>query len=132
MLILDTNAYSAFRRGHPGMVSRVGEAEGLGLSVVVLGELLSGFRSGNKFESNILALDLFLSKPQVLVLPVGTVTADWYSKILVILKRKGRPIPTNDIWIAAQAMETGAELISFDKHYGEIAGLKWVRPDQDG
>lgn len=47
---------------------------------------------------------------------------------MVQLRRKGRPIPTNDIWIAAQALQTGADLISFDAHFGEIDGVAWVEP----
>lgn len=54
-------------------------------------------------------------------------TADRYARVAVQLRRKGRPIPTNDIWIAAHAMETGADLVSLDEHFAEVDGLAWVR-----
>ena len=63
------------------------------------------------------------------LLQVTLNTADRYSRIAEQLRRKGRPIPVSDIWIAAHAMETGADLISFDHHFREIDGLAWVRPD---
>ena len=61
---------------------------------------------------------------------VTLVTSDRYSRIALSLRRKGRPIPTNDIWIAAHAMETGAELISFDEHFDQVDGLAWVHPSE--
>lgn len=61
--------------------------------------------------------------------PVTRTTADRYARIALALKRKGRPIPTNDIWIAAHAMETGADLVSYDEHFAAVDGLVWVRPE---
>jgi len=59
---------------------------------------------------------------------VTFVTAERFGRIAAALREKGRGIPTNDIWIAAHAMETGADLVSFDTHFGEIDGLVWVDP----
>ena len=53
-------------------------------------------------------------------------TADRYSRIAVGLRAKGRPIPSNDIWIAAHTMETGADLVSCDRHFEQIDGLAWI------
>jgi len=53
-------------------------------------------------------------------------TADWFGRISTELRRKGRPIQTNDFWIAAHAMEAGADLVSSDPHFGHIHGLPWV------
>ena len=58
---------------------------------------------------------------------VGPVTADRYSRVMTALKAKGRPIPTNDVWIAAHAMETGADLVSADGHFEHVDGIVWVR-----
>ena len=69
---------------------------------------------GNQYERNLRELQAFLDNPYVAFVPVSLVTADRYSRVAASLRAKGRPIPTNDIWIAAQAMETGAELVSFD------------------
>ena len=53
-------------------------------------------------------------------------TADRYSRIMASLREKGRPIPTNDVWIAAHAMETGADLVSADGHFGHVDQVVWV------
>ncbi len=98
------------------------------MSAVVAGELLYGFRNGARFEQNLEKLDDFLAQPAVELLPVTWVTADLFGRIAAALRRKGRPIPTNDIWIAAHAMEAGAELVSSDAHFGDIDGLAWARP----
>lgn len=96
------------------------------LSSVVVGELLFGFRNGSRYEENAQALKSFIEDPNVRLLPVTWDTADWFGRISAELRKKGRPIPTNDIWIAAHALEAGADLISSDPHFGNIDGLPWV------
>jgi len=126
--LLDTSAYSAWKRGYAPVVSLIRECERLYLSSVVVGELLYGFRSGSRLERNRRELEAFLADPAVELLEVGRTTADRYSRIAAGLRSKGRPIPTNDIWIAAHSMEVGAELVSLDEHFSEVDGLVWVRP----
>ncbi len=53
-------------------------------------------------------------------------TADRFGRISAALRRKGRSIPTNDVWIAAHTLESGAELLSFDDHFAAIDGLVWT------
>jgi len=125
-VLLDTNAYSAMRRGHPFVLDRVQRAETLCMSSVVVGEILFGFRAGSRAQRNISVLEAFLASPGVRFLPVTLTTADRYSRIAVALRRKGTPIPTNDIWIAAHALETGGDLLSADQHFRHIDGLAWV------
>ena len=127
-ILLDTSAYSALKRGDPAVAQLVRGAERIDFSVVVLGELLFGFRRGARFRRNEEELRQFLRNPYVELLPVGPVTADRFGRIAAGLREKGRPIPTNDVWIAAHAMETGAELVSFDRHFEEVDGLVWTRP----
>ena len=93
---------------------------------VVAGELLYGFRVGSRFEENAARLEAFLAAPAVDLLPVTLTTADRFGRIAAVLRQKGAPIPTNDNWIAAQAMEVGAELLSSDSHFGKVAGLAWL------
>lgn len=125
-VLLDTNGYSALMRGIDTVVERVTHAEEVLLSTVVAGELMFGFRQGTRPRKNFAELDAFLANPHVTVVPVSLTTADRFGRIAAALRAKGRPIPTNDIWIAAHAMETGADLLSFDTHFGEIDGLAWV------
>lgn len=125
--LLDTNAYSALRRGNEVVAEHVRGSEEVLLSIVVVGELLYGFRNGSRYEVNVRALQAFLEDPNVRLLPVTWDTADIFGRISTALRRKGRPIPTNDIWIAAQAMEAGADLLSSDPHFAEVeGGLSWL------
>lgn len=124
-VLLDTDAYSALRRGHPDTAGVVRGSEEILLSTVVAGELLYGFRSRNRYETNRQGLDEFIASPFVTVVPVTMATADRFGRIAASLKARGKPIPTNDMWIAAQAMETGAELLSFDRRYQWVDGLAW-------
>ena len=71
-------------------------------------------------------LDQFLEHEAVELVPIGKITSDRYSRIAAKLKQQGTPIPTNDIWIAAQAMEQGAELITSDQHFKKISGLVYT------
>lgn len=125
-LLLDTNAYSALMRGHAEVADRVRAAEHLVLSTVAAGELLYGFYNGTRFEENSERLAAFLDTPYVSLVPVTFTTADRFGRISTALRRKGKLIPTNDIWIAAHAMETGADLLSADAHFGEVDGLAWI------
>jgi len=94
----------------------------------VAGELLSGFRNGQRLAQNLKELQEFLDSPIVELVPVALATAHRYSRIAAQLRRSGTPIPTKDIWIAAHAMETGADLVSFDQHFGRVEGLIWIDP----
>ena len=58
---------------------------------------------------------------------MGRDTAERYGVISAALRAKGRPIPANDVWIAAHAMETGADLVSADAHFEHVDGLAWTR-----
>ncbi|MDY6988792.1 MAG: type II toxin-antitoxin system VapC family toxin [Thermodesulfobacteriota bacterium] len=122
-LLLDTSAYVGFKRNVAKVVDTIVRAESILFSPVVLGELIFGFRNGTRFEENMQELDDFLQHDVVRLVKIGEITSDRYSRIAVQLKGKGAPIPTNDIWIAAQTMEQGAELITSDRHFEKIDGL---------
>jgi tRNA(fMet)-specific endonuclease VapC len=122
-LILDTNAYVGFKLGYSKLVEYFIQANLILISPVVLGELMFGFRNGSRFDKNMDELNQFLSHPAVEIISLSEITADRYSRIAAQLKKQGTPIPSNDIWIAAQTMETGAELITMDHHFEKINGL---------
>jgi tRNA(fMet)-specific endonuclease VapC len=124
-LLLDTSAYSGFRKGVPSVVEKISGCDSVLISPVMLGELMYGFRKGAKFEQNMRLLRRFLEHEAVEVAPLGAVTADRYSRIVMQLKKDGSPIPINDVWIAAQAMEHGAELLTSDHHFEQVAGLAY-------
>jgi len=125
-IMIDTNVYAAFKRNVPAAVQLFRASEVLGVSVVVLGELLAGFRSGTRQKHNRRELDEFLNSPRVHVFPMDDETAECYARVFQELKEKGRPIPTNDMWIAASAMRNGLVLFSHDGHFRSIHGLSAV------
>ena len=126
-IILDTSAYVGFKRNVDEIVDCIVSAELVLFSPIVLGELMFGFRNGTRFKKNMDDLSSFLQQGVVELALIGDITSDRYSRIAEQLKRKGTPIPTNDIWIAAQTMEHGAELITTDQHFEKINGLVYTR-----
>ena len=123
-LLLDTNAYTAFMLGAAEVVEVVAHAERLFVNSIVLGELLAGFAAGTREPRSRAELARFLDSPRVEVLPVTGQTADSYALVYAGLRRKGKPIPTNDLWIAASALEHGAALLTRDAHFSQIDGLR--------
>jgi tRNA(fMet)-specific endonuclease VapC len=126
-LLLDTNAVSALLRGDAAVAQLVRRAEHLLMSAVVVGELEFGFRNGTRYEENRARLDALLDNPYVELLPVTRTTADRFGRIAAALRRAGTPIPSNDIWVAAHAVESGAEILSADGHFSQVEGLVWRR-----
>lgn len=119
-VMLDTSAYSAFMVGHPEVKLALQQADEIYLNPVILGELLVGFMRGKRRKKNEKELRTFLSSPRVNVVDVNEDTAERYAVILNSLWKAGTPIPTNDIWIAASAMQHGLRLLTKDAHYQRV------------
>ena len=126
-VLLDSNAYLQLMLGREQVSRIVRGTEEMLLPAVVLGELLYGFRHGSRYDGNTRDMRAFLDNPYVSLVPVGATTADRYSKIAASLHAKGRRIPTNDVWIAAHAMETGADPVSAAPHFEHVDGIAWIR-----
>lgn len=122
-ILIDTNAYAAFKRGDPDAVAVLRRAPEIGLCPTVLGELLAGFAGGSQAARNRRELAEFVLTPRVRQLSVDAETAEHYAAIFAVLRRKGRPVPTNDLWIAAVAMQHGYALFSLDAHFTEMENL---------
>jgi len=122
-IVLDTSAYCSAMRGDPSIVAALRRAEEILLPAIVVGELLAGFRMGAKEEKNKEQLLVFLQTERVSVLDITAETADFYAFIVNMLKTSGKPIPTNDIWIAACALEHGSRLLTLDNHFRNVDGL---------
>ena len=120
-LCLDTSAYSNFQRGYPDVVEHIDRAEWIGVPSVVLGELWVGFFLGGQADRNARELAEFLDHPVVEVLGSDGDVARIYGEIVVDLRKKGTPLPTNDVWIAAAAARADATVLTFDAHFREIA-----------
>jgi len=122
-IIIDTNIYAAFKRNVQDVVKVFRRVDYIGINTVVLGELYSGFKGGAKENLNKQELEQFLDKPRVDVIPIDENTAEFYAQVYWNLKRNGTPIPTNDMWIAASALQHGLALFSLDGHFKEVDGL---------
>ncbi|MCH8043623.1 MAG: type II toxin-antitoxin system VapC family toxin [Planctomycetes bacterium] len=122
-LLLDTNAYVAFKRGDSEAVEILQQAPAIYLNAVVLGELLAGFAAGNRTDFNRAQLQEFLDLSKVSVLQVDRDTATVYGEVFASLRLAGTPIPTNDMWIAASAIQSDLALFSFDSHFRAVSGL---------
>ncbi len=120
-ICLDTNTYTAFFRGDTRAVELVLSAGWVCLPVTVVGELRAGFLGGTRHEANELALRQFMDSPQVRVVGISAPTTIHYARIAHALRQSGTPIPMNDVWIAASAMEFAIPLFSLDKHFALVA-----------
>ena len=129
-LVLDTNAYTAYMRGAAEVKAKVRAAQRVVLPAATVAELLYGFRHGTRYEKNRAQLDEFLASPFVEFHPASFKTAECFGLISAELRRAGTPIPVNDVWIAAQAMESDAVLLTGDGHFKRITGLSVIRIEQ--
>ncbi|GGA56256.1 type II toxin-antitoxin system VapC family toxin [Okeania sp. KiyG1] len=122
-ILLDTNAYTAFKRNVSDAVEVINNTPLIGLNSVILGELLGGFAVGTKEAINRDELKLFLSIEKVKVFVIDNDTAEYYAMVYRSLRTKGNPIPTNDMWIASTALQHNLSLFSYDKHFQAVNGL---------
>lgn len=122
-ILVDTNAYAAFKSNDPVALEVMRSSEYIGVNTVVLGELYSGFKGGSRENRNRKELAQFLDSPRVETVMIDEETAEFYAKIYWDLKRKGKPVPSNDMWVAASAMRHGLALFTFDDHFENIDGL---------
>lgn len=130
-IALDTNAYVAFKRGEENIVAVIQRCPDLLICATVFGELLAGFAAGTREAKNREELSFFMQSPRVREVACGSITADNYALIYAALRRKGKPIPTNDLWIDASALEHGAGLLTLDAHFSEVDGLRQGRAMAD-
>lgn len=129
VVLLDTNAYSALLAADANVRKAIEAADEVLLCTTVLGELEAGFRGGDRYEANRAILEKFLAQPSVRFISQTRATTRIYGALINGLKKRGTPIPVNDVWIAASAVETQATLITFDKHFEKIPEVtRWAVP----
>lgn len=121
-MILDTNALSAFVDGDAGVGAALRAEARAAVPVIVLGEFRYGIAQSRHrstyeawLDSNLIHFD---------ILSVTEETATTYAALRVGLKRSGRPIPANDAWIAALALQHGVPVLSRDEHFDMVPGLE--------
>jgi tRNA(fMet)-specific endonuclease VapC len=124
-ILLDSSVVIPHLRGHLDLAAQVASNEPLFLPLTALGELYKGAFKSNQPQKNRLLLETFLQT--VALLHPDTATAVHYAQISVDLERKGTPIPENDIWIAAVALECAMPLATRDAHFNHVTGLQLLR-----
>ena len=123
-LVLDTSAYSHLRAGDKRVVDFLAAAETIVVPVIVLGELEAAFRRGSRLRENLQILSEFLSEPGVQLMPVDADVAVRYGELFAQLRTAGTPLPTNDVWIAACTSTSGGHLLTFDRDFDSVPGLR--------
>jgi tRNA(fMet)-specific endonuclease VapC len=122
-IVVDTNRYRDFCMGVLEAVERLRKATHIMVPFVTLAELRAGFLAGTDAGSNARVLAAFLIRPRVHVLWPDEDTTHHYARIWIQLRRQGTPIPTNDLWIAALAVQHNLALYSRDMHFDAIGQL---------
>jgi tRNA(fMet)-specific endonuclease VapC len=120
---LDTNRLSDLFRGDVSLADWLGNCHEVWIPLIVLAEIKAGFYGGSRQHRNEGLLQKFLAKATVGVLLPTRVTAEHYARLFVQLKSAGTPVPDNDLWIAALALEHELLLITRDRHFELIPQL---------
>ncbi len=121
-LILDTNAVSAIAQGEPGAARHFAHAAQVAIPVIVLGEYRFGIGQSRHQQEYEHWLGEMVSVTWVL--PIDEETATRYAELRIELKRAGTPIPSNDAWIAALCRQHALPILSRDRHFDSIRGVK--------
>ena len=119
-ILIDSNRFIDFCAGDEGVISTFERAALLVVPFVVLAEIRVGAQIARRGENQVRTLNELLNQPGVRTVHSTDGTAHHYAAIFAQLRRKGSPIPTNDIWIAALAIEHNLMLYSRDAHFDQI------------
>jgi predicted nucleic acid-binding protein len=123
-VILDTNAISAWADGQDRVIKLLPVSQTVALPVVCIGEYLWGLR--NSRSRGLLEEWLSDAINASVVLDITLRTTAAYAEVRAIAQAKGRPIPANDAWIAALALEHGMPVVSRDRHFDYIDGVERI------
>ncbi len=126
-ILLDTNAYSRYLT-HSEWKWQIQHADRIFLPLFGIAELKTGFLKGTRISENERILQQFCSSPRVSILFPDTLTASCYAEIYNQLRLQGTPIPINDVWIAALALQHGLNLCTSDSHFDHIPQLLRALP----
>ena len=122
-ILIDSSAYIKFMRGDADAKLVLDAAASPAMNTIILGELLSGAAASARVQQNRNDLARFLASSAVNIYPIDPDTAEQYAKLFAQLRAAGTPLPTNDIWIAATALQHGLAVFTFDAHFSSIGGL---------
>ena len=121
-IALDTSVAIQLLNGNEAVVEKVSQLSNVLLPLPVVGELLFGAENSGRPLKNLARYLQFIEV--CTVVPMSRETALCYSQVRLSLKRKGKPIPENDVWIGAQSLENQWTLVTRDKHFEHIDGIQ--------
>ena len=121
-MILDTNALLAYLDRAPGAVEIVSQVRELAIPVIVAGEFAFGIAQSRHRDAYERSLQRMLDR--CTILDIGLETARYYAAIRLELKAAGKPIPSNDVWIAALSRQHSMPVMSRDSHFDFVGGLR--------
>jgi len=122
--LLDTSVIIELFAGDRNVIEQLEKSESIFIPSIAIGELHYGARNSTRVKNNLDQIDQLVNTG--VVIPCNEVTGYWYGIVKDKLRRKGHPIPENDIWIAALAIQYGLSLATRDKHFLIIENLKVV------
>jgi tRNA(fMet)-specific endonuclease VapC len=122
-VLIDTNIYIEFLRGDENINNILSSADFIAFSVISIGEILAGFKIWSDEKKYLNEFDEFLYSPRLIIYDIDSETSEFYAKTYNELRIAGNPIPTNDMWIAALALQHGIKLLTNDRHFTKVAGL---------
>jgi predicted nucleic acid-binding protein len=125
-IAIDSNRYTDFCRGIREVVELIESALEIHVPLIVLAEQRAGFAHGSAREKNERVLTKFLNNPGVFVLAPDEQTTFFYADLYAYLRKKGRPIPTNDLWIAALVVQHNLVLFDRDADFDALPQLARV------
>jgi predicted nucleic acid-binding protein len=125
--ILDTTAYSEFNRGDLRLKKWFSAEHEIIIPLIVVGELRAGFAAGSKQAENKQLLQRFLDSPNVITITLSNKTTQHFADIYLQLRQSATPIGTNDMWIAALALEENVPVLTLDSDFSYIEGLELVK-----
>ncbi|HVT88224.1 MAG TPA: type II toxin-antitoxin system VapC family toxin [Tepidisphaeraceae bacterium] len=123
-LLFDTNAAIALINGDQQIIRKFPQVFGAAISVVVLAELLYGAEKSTRRAQNLAMVESFANTLRII--PCGYGTARICASVRNLLRLAGKPVPANDLWIAASAIEHRMALVTRDRHFKQIDGLQVV------
>ena len=121
--MIDTSIYIEYLRGNKDIKNILDFTDIISFSVISIGEIFAGFHLNKNIKKYLTEVEEFLNSPRLIIYNIDSETAEFYAKIVSELKLNGSPIPTNDIWIAALALQHGIKLFTTDNHFKKVPGL---------
>jgi len=122
--VIDTNVITKLLNKDPLAIALIHKIDNLYTSSIVVGELYFAAANSSKCEANLSNFKEVLSCMEII--PIDDAVCVSYAQIKLELKRKGKPIPDNDIWIAASAEAHNLSVATFDRHFSEISQIDLI------